>query len=313
MRLAAGLAAALALGLAAPATALAHATVESTSPSRGAALAKEPERVVFRFSESVETQFGAVRVFDARGRRVDRGATSQPTAASAAVRLRPGLPDGAYTATYNIVSADSHPVSGGFSFTIGEPAESGGGGGHPDRRHRVGPGDHHRLRRDQGDRVRRHGPSGRWGALPLARLAGRPVRARARPRARPGRRRPGPGGHRGPASSSRAQRPRARRSGARSTPPWSTTCWPRGSARPGPCGLPGFAALVAVLAPPPSACPAPPTGGGGGRDDAGAGRPAGHARPVGPRRCDRPAHPDAGRRRPPRGGDERVGRRGWRS
>ena len=119
MRLAAGLAAALALGLAAPATALAHATVESTSPSRGAALAKEPERVVFRFSESVETQFGAVRVFDARGRRVDRGATSQPTAASAAVRLRPGLADGAYTATYNIVSADSHPVSGGFSFTIG--------------------------------------------------------------------------------------------------------------------------------------------------------------------------------------------------
>ncbi|HYI38284.1 MAG TPA: copper resistance protein CopC [Thermoleophilaceae bacterium] len=105
--------------LAAPAGAAAHATVVSTAPEQGAALPREPGRVVFRFSENVETRFGAVRVFDARGRRVDRGATTQPNASSAAVTLRPGLPDGPYTATYRVVSADSHPVRGGFTFTVG--------------------------------------------------------------------------------------------------------------------------------------------------------------------------------------------------
>ena len=80
--------------LVAPATALGHATVQSTSPARGAALEQAPRQVVLRFSENVETQFGAVRVFDADGKRVDQGTTIQPTASSAAVRLRAGLPEG---------------------------------------------------------------------------------------------------------------------------------------------------------------------------------------------------------------------------
>ncbi len=36
-----------------------------------------------------------------------------------AVGLRSGLGDGIYTATYRVISADSHPVSGGFTFTVG--------------------------------------------------------------------------------------------------------------------------------------------------------------------------------------------------
>ncbi|HEX5909758.1 MAG TPA: copper resistance protein CopC, partial [Thermoleophilaceae bacterium] len=110
----------LVLGLALAPEAGAHALVTSTSPTRGAALEKEPERVVLRFSEAVETSFGAVRVFDAKGRRVDTGATGRPSASSVSARLRPGLADGPYTATYRVVSSDSHPVSGGFTFTVGE-------------------------------------------------------------------------------------------------------------------------------------------------------------------------------------------------
>ena len=33
--------------------------------------------------------------------------------------LRHGLGDGVYTATYRVISADSHPVTGGFTFTVG--------------------------------------------------------------------------------------------------------------------------------------------------------------------------------------------------
>jgi copper transport protein len=108
--------------LAAPAVASAHATLESTSPERGARVERVPDRVVFRFSEPVETAFGAVRVFDARGERVDDGEVEREDGRSdtAAVGLRGGLPEGAYTATYRVISADSHPVAGGFVYTVGE-------------------------------------------------------------------------------------------------------------------------------------------------------------------------------------------------
>ena len=36
------------------------------------------------------------------------------------VELAPGLPEGSYTATYRVVSADAHPVSGGFVFSVGK-------------------------------------------------------------------------------------------------------------------------------------------------------------------------------------------------
>ncbi len=115
----------LVLGLAAlallPAAASAHARLDSTSPARGATVASEPAQVVFRFDEPVEATFGAVRVFDAGGGRVDDGRLVRPGGdqRQAGTALRRGLRDGTYTATYRVISADGHPVSGGFTFDIG--------------------------------------------------------------------------------------------------------------------------------------------------------------------------------------------------
>jgi copper transport protein len=104
-----------------PAAASAHARLERTSPERGATVASEPAQVVFRFDEPVEASFGAVRVFDARGARVDDGRLVRPRGDQrvAGTALRRGLADGTYTATYRVISADGHPVSGGFTFSIG--------------------------------------------------------------------------------------------------------------------------------------------------------------------------------------------------
>jgi copper transport protein len=117
------LAATLLALLLSPAVASAHAILESTTPQRGATLRVEPRQVVLRFSESVEGNFGAVRVFDAKAQRVDDGHTEHPggTSSQLAVGLRPGLPRGTYVATYRVISADSHPVSGGLVFSIGAP------------------------------------------------------------------------------------------------------------------------------------------------------------------------------------------------
>ena len=111
----------LVLAVTAPA-AHAHAVLEATTPERGAALDAAPREVVFRFSEAVEIAFGAVRVYGADGAQVQAGDAYHPGGdnRAVAVRLRGGLPDGGYTATYRVVSADSHPISGGFVFGVGE-------------------------------------------------------------------------------------------------------------------------------------------------------------------------------------------------
>jgi copper transport protein len=118
----AGLGLALALVPVSPASA--HALLEGTAPERGAVVETAPGQVVLRFSEPVEIEFGAVRVFDAAGRQVEVGKPFHPAGrgAAVAVRLRPGLARGGYTATYRVVSADAHPVSGGFVFSVGSRA-----------------------------------------------------------------------------------------------------------------------------------------------------------------------------------------------
>lgn len=104
-----------------PATAGAHATLESTTPARGASLHEPPAQIVLHFNEAVEGNFGAIRVFDGRGERVDAGNAFHPDGEGSdlAVKVKPGLKDGTYTATYRIVSADSHPIAGGYTFSIG--------------------------------------------------------------------------------------------------------------------------------------------------------------------------------------------------
>jgi copper transport protein len=114
---------ALAISLVVPALAEGHATLERTEPGRGASLDAAPERVAFYFSEPVEASFGAIRVFDPDGAEIETGELERPGGDSdgIAATLPSDLEDGTYTATYRVVSADSHPVSGGFVFTVGQP------------------------------------------------------------------------------------------------------------------------------------------------------------------------------------------------
>jgi copper transport protein len=120
---------ALALLALAPASAGAHAVLTHSTPHRGSTVNAPPRQVVFDFNEPVEASFGSVRVFDSDGRRVDQGEVAYPYGhqRSVGVGLRPGLGRGLYTATYRVVSADGHPVSGGFSFGVGVAGIANGG------------------------------------------------------------------------------------------------------------------------------------------------------------------------------------------
>src|ERR1700761_1919630 len=109
-----------------PAAASAHARLEGTEPPQGAVVKTEPGAVIFEFDEPVEGNFGAVRVYDAAGERVDEGDAFHPNGEGPrlGVHLKPGLPDGSYTATYHVVSQDGHIVSSGYVFSIGKAGKA---------------------------------------------------------------------------------------------------------------------------------------------------------------------------------------------
>jgi copper transport protein len=108
----------LVVAVAAPASA--HATLASTNPVDGSVLKLAPSTVSITFDESVGVGSGSLRVYDPAGARVDVAAPVQSRAGTEmTVHLRTGLGDGTYTVAWHVVSADSHPVSGAFTFSIG--------------------------------------------------------------------------------------------------------------------------------------------------------------------------------------------------
>ncbi len=116
----------LAATLAAAPAASAHAQLLGTSPVSGATLRTQPASVIFEFNQHVGGTAGAVRVYDSAGAEVDNLDVTHPDGNShwMGVGLRPHLPDGTYTATYRVISADTHIVYGGLVFAIGNPSAS---------------------------------------------------------------------------------------------------------------------------------------------------------------------------------------------
>ncbi|MFE0414308.1 copper resistance CopC/CopD family protein [Streptomyces tendae] len=117
------LAAACAL-LAGAGPAAAHAALTGSDPREGAVVDKAPAQVSLTFSESVSMDDDSLRVLDPKGKRVDDGKPSGTGGTTYSVKLHAGLPDGTYTVTYQVVSADSHPVSGAYTFSVGAPSET---------------------------------------------------------------------------------------------------------------------------------------------------------------------------------------------
>ncbi|GFH38706.1 copper resistance CopC/CopD family protein [Streptomyces pacificus] len=115
------------LGTVLTGTADAHAALTGSNPKDGAVLAVAPKDVTLTFSEQVALGNDSIRVLDPRSRRVDTAELKSPGgegAVSYGVGLESGLPDGTYTVAWQAVSADSHPIAGAFTFSIGAPSKT---------------------------------------------------------------------------------------------------------------------------------------------------------------------------------------------
>ncbi|MEU6417021.1 copper resistance CopC/CopD family protein [Streptomyces spiralis] len=102
----------------------AHAALTGSDPQQGVVVDKAPTQVSLTFSEKVAMNDDSLRVLDPKGARVDTGNPSNISGTTYAVRLRAGLSDGTYTVTYQVVSADSHPVAGAYTFSVGAPSKT---------------------------------------------------------------------------------------------------------------------------------------------------------------------------------------------
>ena len=111
----------VALLLAPAAPASAHAVLVNSSPADAAVVPSGPAEVVLTFSEGVRTVPGKIRVIAPDGSRADRG---DPTVKGAVVTVPvdPGGARGTYLVSFRVISADSHPVSGAFTYSVGAPS-----------------------------------------------------------------------------------------------------------------------------------------------------------------------------------------------
>ncbi|GAB2575514.1 hypothetical protein GCM10027168_05570 [Streptomyces capparidis] len=115
---------ALLLGGAHPAAA--HAALTGSDPAEDAVVQTAPERVTLTFSEAVRLSGDAIQVLDPDARDVVDGEAGHAPGgdATAEVKLHSGLPNGTYVVAWHVVSADSHPISGAFSFSVGAPSDT---------------------------------------------------------------------------------------------------------------------------------------------------------------------------------------------
>lgn len=113
------LAVVLVLALAGAPQAFAHAFPDHSQPAVGSTVSPAPTVLRIWFTQKLEPAFSKVAVSDAGGAQVDKGDAQvdaqDPTLLQ--VSLKP-LPVGTYTVSWHVVSVDTHPTQGNFTFTV---------------------------------------------------------------------------------------------------------------------------------------------------------------------------------------------------
>ncbi|MGH3427608.1 MAG: copper resistance CopC family protein, partial [Mycobacteriales bacterium] len=105
-------------------TASAHAAILGTDPGSGVVVSASPNHVSVRFSERVSLTTRSISVVAPDGSAAARGPAQSSGGGRVLTQpLRPNLRHGTYVVSFRIISADGHPVGGGFSFSVVEPSK----------------------------------------------------------------------------------------------------------------------------------------------------------------------------------------------
>ena len=98
----------------------AHAFLDHASPAVGSSVPASPSGVSLWFTQDLEPAFSSVQVTDDAGQRVDLGNARIPQSSPAELQIGlKSLPPGTYTVSWHVVSVDTHPTEGTFTFEVG--------------------------------------------------------------------------------------------------------------------------------------------------------------------------------------------------
>jgi copper transport protein len=103
-----------------PTAAGAHAKPVDTNPADGEVLPQPPETITVTFDEPVSLPAAGNQLLNAQGKVV----RSTVTVRDDALTFRPVSPltQGTFVVSWRVISSDSHPVAGGFAFSVGTPS-----------------------------------------------------------------------------------------------------------------------------------------------------------------------------------------------
>ncbi|SDO53031.1 hypothetical protein SAMN04515671_1236 [Nakamurella panacisegetis] len=116
IRLLAGLVLAVGLSVAVAGSASAHDVLISSTPADGSTLKAAPSTVTFVFDQPVQNFDPVIALIGPDGKHYESG-TARVDGSTVSGSVTSG-PAGAYIASYRIVSADGHPVTGEVHFTL---------------------------------------------------------------------------------------------------------------------------------------------------------------------------------------------------
>src|SRR5215813_665551 len=99
--------------------ALAHAFLDRAMPPVGGTVTASPTEIRLFFTEAIEPRFSGIELATIEGRPVKTGpAAVEPRDQMQYVLPVPPLPSGRYKVSWHVVSVDTHPTQGDFTFEI---------------------------------------------------------------------------------------------------------------------------------------------------------------------------------------------------
>jgi methionine-rich copper-binding protein CopC len=99
--------------------ALAHAFLDHASPRVGSTVSQAPNELTLSFTQNLEPAFSTVEVLDEKGGKVDKGDVQVDPNDGALLRVSlKSLSPGTYKVIWHVVSVDTHPTEGDFTFQV---------------------------------------------------------------------------------------------------------------------------------------------------------------------------------------------------
>lgn len=107
-------------------TVYAHSTLLEMEPAERILIENPPSVLKLRFNEPIEHDLAIVTIYDWNAKPVFTGNPDGNIKRSPLLEFSlPELKQGTYSVKWNVISADGHPVSGSYAFSVGKSTEGG--------------------------------------------------------------------------------------------------------------------------------------------------------------------------------------------